>query len=289
MNTLAECSEATALTDLSQALGGDVTRMEEFMLAQEQVPCPVIHRFGPGVYMREVKIPAGTMAVGHHQNFEHMNIVLAGRVTILQDDGSTTEVVAPTMYVGKPGRKVGYIHEDLVWLNIYATTETDIDRLEAHFVTKSDVWSQLDGERTLLLENFAAKGGYAMAMAQAGIDETAIHQRLQACELTELPPGGYKIKTARSFIDGRGLHATADIAPGELIAPAWIGVKQTIAGRFTNHSPTPNARIERASNGDLQLVATRPIEGCRGGVDGEEITVDYRLSLALTSQIGLEK
>ena len=131
MNTLAECSEATALTDLSQALGGDVTRMEEFMLAQEQVPCPVIHRFGPGVYMREVKIPAGTMAVGHHQNFEHMNIVLAGRVTILQDDGSTTEVVAPTMYVGKPGRKVGYIHEDLVWLNIYATTETDIDRLEA--------------------------------------------------------------------------------------------------------------------------------------------------------------
>lgn len=151
MNTLAGCSEATTLTDLSQSLGGDVARMEEFMLTQEQVPCPVIHRFGPGVYMREVKIPAGTMAVGHHQNFEHMNIVLAGRVTILQDDGSTTEVVAPAMYVGKPGRKVGYVHEDLVWLNIYATTETDIDRLEAQLVTKSPAHEGIEAQCARLL------------------------------------------------------------------------------------------------------------------------------------------
>jgi hypothetical protein len=37
-------------------------------------------------------------------------------------------------FVGKPGRKVAYIIETVVFQNIYATDETDIEKLENMFV-----------------------------------------------------------------------------------------------------------------------------------------------------------
>ena len=130
-NALTTPSGEASLLQLAQEFGRDVERIEQFMLSEQQVECPVIHRYGPGVYIRELKIPAGTLAVGHHQNFEHTNIMLKGRVTMLHDDGSTTELVAPALFIGKPGRKIGYIHEDMVWLNVYATNE-QIAEIIAH-------------------------------------------------------------------------------------------------------------------------------------------------------------
>jgi hypothetical protein len=119
------------------AIAANPEMLTREMLKHDQADCPVVHHFGPGVYMREVKIPAGALAVGHHQNFDHMNVLLKGRLTVVNDDGSTSELAAPMMFVGRPGRKIGYIHEDVVWLNIYATDETDIEKLEATLVTKS--------------------------------------------------------------------------------------------------------------------------------------------------------
>ncbi len=127
--------------------------LEGEFLKQVQVDCPVVHRFGPGTYIREVKIPSNTYAIGHHQNFEHINVFLKGRVSILNDDGSFTEMVAPMVFIGKPGRKVGYIHEEITWLNIYPTEETDVDKLEGHFVTKSATWLEANSEKIALLEN----------------------------------------------------------------------------------------------------------------------------------------
>src|SRR3990167_9320396 len=72
-----------------------VEAMEQYYLKQDQVECSVIHRFGPGIYIREVHIPAGTFAIGHHQKFEHVNIMLKGRVTILNENGITSKLEAP--------------------------------------------------------------------------------------------------------------------------------------------------------------------------------------------------
>lgn len=127
-----------------------IEAVEKTMLAMPQVDCPVIHSFGPGTYIREVKIPSGVYAIGHHQNFEHINIFLKGRVSMLNDDGSFTELVAPMHFIGKPGRKVGYIHEEITWINVYPTTETDIEKLENHFVTKSATWLESNGKIKLL-------------------------------------------------------------------------------------------------------------------------------------------
>lgn len=266
----------------------NIEALERKLLDLEQVPCPVIHRFGPGLYIREVAMPAGTFAVGHFQRFEHMNVMLKGRVTVLNEKGGTTELVAPMIFVGKPGQKVGYIHEDMVWQNIYATDETDVETLEATFLVRS---TTLDEDLTrrrqrIPLEVERDRIDYRMVLAEFGIPHEQAHAETEfQGDRISFPFGDYKVAVSDSLIDGKGLFATAEIAPGEVIAPARVAGKRTPAGRYTNHSATPNARFVQKPNGDLDLVATEDIHGMQGGRLGQEITIDYRQALTMRKQL----
>lgn len=267
------------------AAGKTVEQIEQTMLALPQADAPVVHYFGPGIYIREVTIPAGVLAIGHAQRFEHMNVMLKGRVTMLNDNGTTTELVAPMVFVGRPGRKIGYVHEDMVWQNIYATTETDIEKLEATFLEKSDTWLQDQKLRTSVsaLQRDVDRADYVTMLAEVGIPhEVARAQSVDEADQVSMPMGSYAMMVADSQIEGKGVFATATIAAGTVIAPARIGGKRTPAGRFTNHSATPNAAMVQRPNGDIDLVATRQIAGCTGGQHGEEITIDYRQALRLS-------
>ena len=262
----------------------DVQQAERSMLAIEQSPCPVIHRFGPGIYIREVFMPAGTLAIGHEQRYEQMNVFLKGRVTMLGKNGENVDLVAPMAFVGPPGRKIGYIAEDMVWQNIYATEETDIEKLEAMFLVKDDVWSEDLAQRQGRTDqkSQADREDYLLLLNEFGIT----HERARAESEFEgdrvpFPYGAYKVMVTQSTIEGRGMFATADIEPGERIAPARISGKRTPAGRYVNHSASPNAEFVLLPNGDLDLVALEKIKGNQGGRTESEITIDYRQALKL--------
>jgi hypothetical protein len=190
------------------------------------------------------------------------------------------------MFVGKPGRKCGYVHEDMVWQNIYATNETDVETLEAMFIEKSQTFEEarLISQNVKLLQNVNAdRSDFECALAEFGFSaEKARAQAENTEDLIPFPLGGYKVRVDASVIEGRGLFATAPIQPGEVIAPARIAGKRTPAGRYTNHAATPNARMVKHENGDIDLVALRPILGCKGGLIGDEITIDYRQALRLS-------
>ena len=99
-----------------------------------QVDCSEKHYFGPSLYIKEVTMPAGSVIVGKPHKVEHMCVMLQGRMILVMEDGSRKEVCAPMTFVGSPGRKVAYIIEDTVFQNIYATEETDVEKLENMFV-----------------------------------------------------------------------------------------------------------------------------------------------------------
>jgi len=261
----------------------NIDAIEHYMLQQDQVKCNVVHRFNDNEYIREVSIPANTYAIGHHQNFEHQNVMIQGRVTIFNDDGSTVELSAPQMFIGKPGRKIGYIHEDMIWLNIYQTKERDIDKLESYYLTKSDVFMEdLESKNKLrLLQNSVNVDDYRKVLEEFGFTEKeARDQSENKLDMIDFPNGEYKIKVDKSSIEGMGLFATSDIECGELIAQARIHGMRTIAGRFTNHSLTPNAKMVMSGN-DINIVAIEEINGCKGGQIGDEITINYRDALSL--------
>lgn len=117
----------------------DPDTLETALLQQPQAECPVTHHFGPGIYIREVRIPAGSIVVGHTHKDENLNYMLAGKMALLID-GHVSIVEAPFMAMARPGRKVAFAIEDTVWQNIYATTETDIAKLDEMYVEKSPAW-----------------------------------------------------------------------------------------------------------------------------------------------------
>lgn len=270
-------------------LDDKIDALQRHMLDQPQVDCPVFHRYGPGIYIREVMIPAGTVAIGHYQRFEHLNVMLKGKVTVVDDNGNLHTLVAPQVFVGKPGRKMGYIHEDMVWQNIYATHETDVEKLEEMYFDKHADWhAHLEQHRMAQIPLLADRDDYAAVLAEVGVTEHyARAESEREDNMIPLPLGSYKVKVGDSAIEGKGLFATAGIEAKEVIAPARIGDKRTIAGRYTNHSKTPNARMVRVGN-EVWLVAKQDIAGCKGGHDGEEITIDYRQALAIAIQMNRE-
>jgi hypothetical protein len=106
-------------------------------VAQPQVKCEEKHHFGPNIYIKEVTMPAGALIIGKPHRMEHLCNMVSGRMLILQDDGSKKELVAPMTFMAKPGRKVAYIIETVVFQNIYSTPETDIEKLENMCVDNS--------------------------------------------------------------------------------------------------------------------------------------------------------
>ncbi|MFA6718928.1 MAG: hypothetical protein WCS15_07595 [Prevotella sp.] len=250
----------------------DINQIKDRMLAMPQAPCPVVHRFAPGMYIREIHIPAGTLLMGHLHRFPQLNIFIQGKMLMLAEDGSTKEIAAPQTFMGVAGRKIGYAIEDVIWQNIFVTEETDIDKLEDLLVDKEDTpvpQKLIVGESNLKVIHDAY---YTMLKE---IDDPQGRIKWETESQIPMPEGWVKTCVRKSDIDGRGLFATCPFSAGEVIAPAQIGDKQTPAGRYTNHSPTPNADMLLLS-GDLVLVANKPISGCLGGGPGEEVTVDYR-------------
>lgn len=263
----------------------DVAALTKTMLQYEQADCPVIHRFGPGLYLREVKIPGGTLAVGHRQKCEHMNLFLKGRVTMLNEDGTTVELKAPMVFSSPPGRKVGYIHEDMVWLNIYPTSETDVETLEKTYIDKNEVWFEDVAlqKRINAGNRMADIDDYKKLILEWGLTEKQVRQEVEnKSDLISMPQGDYKFLVADSNIEGKGVFATAGIEPGEIIGPARIGRMRTPLVRFCNHSMNPNAETRLYDYAhEINLVSIRKISGCKGGRNGEEITIDYRENLKL--------
>ncbi|TXH43177.1 MAG: SET domain-containing protein-lysine N-methyltransferase [Desulfurellales bacterium] len=262
-----------------------VEHAERTMLQHEQVSCPVTHYFGPGIYIRELRMSAGVLAIGHRQKCEHMNVLIKGRVLMLQNDGSTTEMSAPATFVGQPGRKMGWVLEDVVWQNVYATDVRDINTLESMFLDKSDAWGEVDVLKAQAAHaaHQATREDFQSMLAEYGISaETVWSQSLNESDQIDMPMGSWQFKTDASPIHGSGVFATTDAPAESVVGPARISGKRTPLGRYTNHSPTPNARMELLPNGDVQLVLTQPVRGCRGGENGDEVTIDYRQALSLS-------
>jgi hypothetical protein len=101
------------------------------------IQCEEKHHFGPNLYIKEVTMPSGSVIVGKHHKIDHLCNMVTGRMIIVNPDGTRHELIAPMTFMAKPGRKIAYIIETVVFQNIYSTDETDIEKLENMFIDNS--------------------------------------------------------------------------------------------------------------------------------------------------------
>lgn len=105
----------------------------EVKMIESPAVFPVKHDFAPGVYRREMFIPAGgflTSSVHLEENFFE---VVAGVINIMTEEGAM-QYIAPANGISKAGsRKVGLAIEDCIFVTFHANPDDcrDIPTLEA--------------------------------------------------------------------------------------------------------------------------------------------------------------
>jgi len=114
-----------------------VLELEAEMRKFPQVELEVRHHFSPGIYARELHIPAGVMLTGKIHRHEVLNIVSQGRLSVYKN-GRLEEIEGPCTFLSSRGTKrAGYVHEYTIWTTVHATNETDLDLLEEEIIAKS--------------------------------------------------------------------------------------------------------------------------------------------------------
>ena len=110
-------------------------RVMELEAAMKQLPQidlsgGIKHHFAPGVYVRELFIPADTLLTGKTHRFETMNILVSGTILVTTDEG-VKELTGPLIFNSKAGsKKAGYAKTDVIFLNVHAIESTDVDEIE---------------------------------------------------------------------------------------------------------------------------------------------------------------
>ncbi len=101
----------------------------------EQVELPVVHRFTPGLYARELSVPAGTAIVTQIHRTEHPFVISKGTIRVWTEDGGIVDLSAPYTGITKPGtQRVALALTDVVWTTFHPTTTTDLVALERELV-----------------------------------------------------------------------------------------------------------------------------------------------------------
>ena len=106
------------------------------------------HFFAPGIYARMLFIPAGGVVVGKIHKHTTMNIICKGKIAVSTEAGRVF-FEGPCVVNSDPGiQKAGYAVEDTWWINIHATNETDLEKIEDQFIAKDheELENKMNGE-----------------------------------------------------------------------------------------------------------------------------------------------
>lgn len=94
----------------------------EMVKVGSPVECPVTHRFTPGMYIREIFMPAGTWVTSMTHNTVHPFFVLQGKANVYSDNDGAQIIEAPYVGVTTPGtRRVLEIITDCIWCTCHPT------------------------------------------------------------------------------------------------------------------------------------------------------------------------
>ena len=98
---------------------------------------PLVHRFLPGMYIREIHMPAGAVLTSKIHKTEHPFVVTKGVVSVWSVNEGTAVYKAPHFGITKPGtRRVLLVHEDVVWITFHACTEETVEEVEERIIEK---------------------------------------------------------------------------------------------------------------------------------------------------------
>lgn len=143
--------EALVRAKLDTAAQVKVDAIRKHFEQLPQVNCPLYHRFTPGLYIREIFVPAGTLLVTKIHKTEHPFVMTKGRVAVWTEESGVAQLTAPHLGITKAGtRRIIYIHEDCTWLTFHPTEKTAVDDIEAEIILKPNEAELIDVDSAII-------------------------------------------------------------------------------------------------------------------------------------------
>lgn len=126
---------ADCIADLQAPTREDIERLEEVIATQlEPVEFETIHTFAPGLYIRTVKLPAGSVLTGRVHKTEHAFFLSEGELVIATEQG-VIHASPGFQCISPPGvKRAGFCLTPVICSNVHVTCETDLAKLEAMHV-----------------------------------------------------------------------------------------------------------------------------------------------------------
>lgn len=119
-------------------LAGDelLDKCEDVIQQMTEGDCPVSNTFTPGMYIRQIFIPARTLLTSRIHLTEHPFVISKGDISVWTKETGTQRLKAPYSGVTKPGtRRLLFAHDDTIWTTYHATNETDVDTIVSTITT----------------------------------------------------------------------------------------------------------------------------------------------------------
>lgn len=117
----------------------EIESLESKMLGLPQIKYTQQSYHAPGIWVRELRAPAGSLIIGHEHRHANLNILAQGSKIMVIGD-RVERMTAPYCVPSGLGiRKIGLILTDMVWFSIHhnPTNEQDEEKLEELFYRKS--------------------------------------------------------------------------------------------------------------------------------------------------------
>ena len=113
---------------------------------------PIKHNFSDQLYMREMKMKAGTFVVSAMHHTDHFWFLMTGRIQVTTD-GETVEHIAPCFEKSiKGAKRLITCTEDCVFINVHKNPSNDqnLDKIQKNlysftieeYVNKEKVWQE---------------------------------------------------------------------------------------------------------------------------------------------------
>lgn len=108
-----------------------------FFEPKDVVDMDIKHHFGGGIYIKETRFKAGEWGEKHTHSFDHLSILVAGKVQLTIDNVGV-EIEGPKILTVKADK----VHQvlaltDATWLCCHATECTDPEKIDHELIARS--------------------------------------------------------------------------------------------------------------------------------------------------------
>lgn len=112
-------------------------RKDEMLASPDLVSLPFTETLVDGLYTRTLFIPKGCELVGKIHRKPCVNIVAKGDITIMTESGCLRVQAGYTVTSPAGIQKIGYAHEDTIFINVFRTDVTELALIEDDLICEN--------------------------------------------------------------------------------------------------------------------------------------------------------